>query len=335
LSEKNARAQVISKYCVAPPNVSINLVDFDLAHAAELRGAVSEISVAWCDPMPSRGRNMSYKTIMVHLTAGVSNQSRIALARNLAAKFDARLIGVAASELSPPLYFTDGGAGQKFIDEGEEAIKSILSALEKEFYEGLDRARFQSEWRSSREMPTQYIAKEARAADLIVTGSSRSVVLSDAFAFADSSDLVMEVGRPLLIVPDSVAWLDPRSCLVAWKETAEARRAIVDAMPFLRMAKEVSVVQAVEGGGHLSIGAAHRQVRDVVGWLGWHGISATPIVVEAERDVSHQLAQIGSDVGAGLIVAGAYGHSRLREWVFGGATRHFLQNSDRCVLLSR
>lgn len=276
---------------------------------------------------------MSYKTIMVHLTAGVSNQSRIALARYLAAKFDARLIGIAASELSPPLYFTDGEAGQRVLDEGEQAIKSMLSALEKEFHQGLDGAGIPSEWRSSREMPTQYIAKEARAADLIVTGSSRSIVLSDAFASADSSDLVMEAGRPLLIVPDSITWLDPRSSLIAWKDTAEARRAIVDAMPFLQMGKEVSVVEVVEG--EHSIEAAQRQVRDVVGWLGCHGVSATPIVVEAESDVSRQLEQISSAVGAGLIVAGAYGHSRLREWVFGGATRHFLQDSERCVLLSR
>lgn len=277
---------------------------------------------------------MSYKSIMVHLTAGGSNHARIALARNLAAKFDARLIGIAASELSPPLYFTDGEVGQRIIDESEESIKSTLSALEKEFYQGLDCAGLETEWRSSREMPTQYIAREARAADLIVTGRSQSIVLSDAFASADPSDLVMEGGRPLLIVPDSVTWLDSRNSLVAWKDTAEARRAIVDALPLLQIAKEVAVVELVEGK-HTSIEAAQRQVRDVAGWLACHGASATPIVVKAEKDVSDQLEQISSEVGAGLIVAGAYGHSRLREWVFGGATRHFLQDSERCVLLSR
>lgn len=277
---------------------------------------------------------MSYKTIMVHLAAGASNQSRVAVAKQLAERFEARLIGIAASELSPPLYFADGEAAQKVLSEGEDAIKSALSQLENEFYRDIDRASLASEWRCSRQMPTQYIANETRAADLIVTGRSNSIVLSDAFASADSSDLVMEAGRPLLIVPDSINWLDVRSSVIAWKDTAEARRAIVDALPLLQLSKDVSVVEIVEGDA-LSKEAAERHVRDVIGWLGCHGVMASPIVVDAQEQAGEQLDRIASEVGAGLIVAGAYGHSRLREWVFGGVTGYLLQASERCVLLSR
>ncbi len=260
--------------------------------------------------------------------------AQIAIAKHLAGRFEARLIGIAASELSPPLYFADGEAAQKVLSEGENAIKAALSQLETEFYRDVDRATLACEWRCARQMPTQYIANEARAADLIVTGRSNSIVLSDAFASADPSDLIMEAGRPLLIVPESGAWLDARSSMVAWKDTAEARRAIVDALPLLQLSKDVAVVGIIEGQ-FLSKEEAERQIRDVIGWLGCHGVIASPVVVDAQGQASEQLECIASDVGAGLIVAGAYGHSRLREWVFGGVTRHLMQASERCVLLSR
>ena len=276
---------------------------------------------------------MTYKTVMVNLAIGGVNKPRIAVAKQLAERFDARLIGVAASEITPPLYFADGGAGQKVFDEEGLAVDTALSALEKEFYEEAGCDSYRSEWRSSRQMPTRYVAQEARAADVIVTGQSLDVVLSDAFVSADASDLIMEAGRPLLVVPESARWIDLRSCVVAWKETAESRRAIADAIPFLQLAKDVAVVEIAEGG--TSSRAAQRYVQDVATWLGRHGISATSFVVERKGDIGDQLEHIARDAGAGLIVAGAYGHSRLRQWVFGGVTRHFLQKSERCALLSR
>jgi nucleotide-binding universal stress UspA family protein len=277
---------------------------------------------------------MSYKTIMVYLAVGAENRAKIAVAKHLADRFEARLIGIAASELSPPLYFADGEAAQKVLSEGEDAIKTALTQLEAEFDRDADRASSSCEWRCARQMPAQYIANEARAADLIVTGRSNSIVLSDAFTSADPSDLVMQVGRPLLIVPESGAWLDARSSIVAWKDTAEARRAIVDALPLLRMSKDVAVAGIIEGKS-LSKEESERQIQDVIGWLGCHGVIASPIVVDAQGQAGEQLERIASEVGAGLIVAGAYGHSRLREWVFGGVTRHLMQASERCVLLSR
>jgi nucleotide-binding universal stress UspA family protein len=276
---------------------------------------------------------MTYKTVMVNLAIGGINKPRIAVAKQVAERLDARLIGVTASEVSPPLYFSDGEAAQRMIDEGDAAIDAGFSTLEEEFYAEVGRDSCRSEWRSSRQMPTRYVAQEARAADVIVTGQSQDIVMSNAFASADASDLIMDAGRPLLIVPNSVRWIDFRNCLVAWKETAESRRVIADAIPLLLLAKDVTIVQIAEGD--VSSQAAQRHVQDVAAWLNCHGISAASFVVERKGDVSNQLELIAADAGAGLVVAGAYGHSRLREWVFGGVTRHFLQKSDRCALLSR
>ena len=83
---------------------------------------------------------------------------------------------------------------------------------------------------------------QARCADIIVSGG-QSPAFSDAFALASPKDLVMQAGRPLLVVPDSVNWLDLRSVLVAWKDTPEARRALADALPMLRKARDVTVAR--------------------------------------------------------------------------------------------
>ena len=122
--------------------------------------------------------------------------------------------------------------------------------------------------------------------------------------------------------------------LVAWKDTPEARRAIVAALPMLRKAKDVTVAEIVEAGG--SQPAAVARVRDVLTWLSRHGVSASELVPEQnqDRDAPAQLDAMAADLGAGVVVAGAYGHSRFRELILGGMTQHLITQAERCVLLS-
>ena len=77
------------------------------------------------------------------------------------------------------------------------------------------------------------------------------------------------------------------------------------------------------------------RVADVAAWLRSHGISANTIVPEKPAEVSEQLDKIAANVGAGAVIAGAYGHSRFREWVLSGVTRHLATESRRCAFLSR
>jgi nucleotide-binding universal stress UspA family protein len=102
----------------------------------------------------------------------------------------------------------------------------------------------------------------------------------------------------------------------------------------LRKAKNVTVAEVVEAGE--SRPAAVLRVRDVVGWLSRHGVAASELVPEnnSERDAAAALDRIAADVGAGVIVAGAYGHSRFRELILGGVTQHLITQTARCVLLS-
>lgn len=279
---------------------------------------------------------MTYATIMVSLASDQPNEWCLAVAGEMVERFDARVVGIAAAEFSPPLYFTSGEQADKMIELGRDAIKARLSELETEFRKVMmNRDAKRVEWRSDMEIPLRFVSREARAADIIVIGQSRGRAFTDPFARVDPSDLVMQAGRPMLVVPEAVGWLDLRSVLVGWKDTPEARRAIVDSLPLLAGAKNVTVAEIIEDGG--SREAALNRTHDVVTWLSHHDIAANALVQEesSTRDAAAALDRIASSVGAGLVIAGAYGHSRLRQWVLGGVTQYLASESTRCVLLSR
>jgi nucleotide-binding universal stress UspA family protein len=274
---------------------------------------------------------MTYATVMVNLALDQPNEARLEAAGQIAEKFDAGVVGIAASQFSPPLYFTSGEQAQNLIDQGQAALKKRISEMEAQFHGSVkNRAKF-VEWRSAIDFPARFILQQARCADLIVSGG-HSDALSDPFAMASPKDLVMQAGRPLLVVPDTANWLDLRSVLVAWKDTTEARRAIADSLPLLRKANYVTVAEIVEAGD--SRPAAVLRVRDVAAWLARHGVTATELVPEKHGAATDQLDKIAADIGAGVIVAGAYGHSRFRELILGGMTQHLITQTTRCVLLS-
>jgi nucleotide-binding universal stress UspA family protein len=270
---------------------------------------------------------------MVSLSLDQPNKARLAVAGQIAERFDAGMIGIVASAFSPPLYFTDGKQAQIAIDLEEESIKRRTLELEAQFRDAANNRATHIEWRCAIDFPARYVLREARSADIIVSGG-RSDALSDPFTTVTPRDLVMEAGRPLLVVPDSVDWLDPRSALVAWRDTPEARRAIVASLPMLRKAKDIAVAQIVEGDQNLVTAAA--RVRDVVTWLSRHGIRAVELVAaqDPDRDAFAQLDSMAAQVGAGIIVAGAYGHSRYLELILGGMTQYLISQTARCVLLS-
>jgi nucleotide-binding universal stress UspA family protein len=276
---------------------------------------------------------MTYATVMVCLALDQSNEARLQIAGELAERFEADIVGVAAAQFAPPLYFTDGAAAQRLIDQEEASVKRRLADLEAQFRTATRNRGGRAEWRSAMDFPARFVLAQARCADIVVSGG-QSPAFSDAFALASPKDLVMQAGRPLLVVPDHVNRLDLRSIMVAWKDTPEARRAVADALPMLRKARDVAIVEIPEHGDDRS--AAMVRVADVAAWLARNGVIATARVPEAAANepAAIQLERIAGDVGAGLIVAGAYGHSRFRELILGGVTEYLVTQSARSVLLS-
>ncbi|MEZ5822590.1 MAG: universal stress protein [Bradyrhizobium sp.] len=275
---------------------------------------------------------MTYATAMVSLAVDQPNEALLEVTGQLAAQCSSKVIGIAAAMFSPPMYFLEGAASQELLDQGEAAIAKRMAELESRFRAAMHGRAKDVEWRHAMDLPARYVAREARAADLVIVAGDADKVL-DPFSMAGPSDLVLQTGRPLLVVPPSVKWLDLRSALVAWKDCAEARRAVADALPLLAKVKEVTVAGIAEDDG--SQEAVRRQTADVVGWLSRHGIAARSQVPERSGNAIAQLDRIAADTGAGVVVAGAYGRSRFREWVLGGVTQHLVGQSSRCVLLSR
>jgi nucleotide-binding universal stress UspA family protein len=137
---------------------------------------------------------MDYKTVMVGLALDRPNDASLRVAGDLAERFGARIIGVAASDIRPPMYFADGDFAQKLLDEEAAAIERRLSELEAEFRAAVERGATALEWRSARSFPVPYLLQQARAADILVIGA-RPETLVDPSSAPDPSDLVMQAGR--------------------------------------------------------------------------------------------------------------------------------------------
>jgi nucleotide-binding universal stress UspA family protein len=272
---------------------------------------------------------MTYSTLMVHLDLDRPNDTRLQIAGDLAERFDARLIGIAAADIQP-LYYMEGAAAQDLLEQDRARLKSQIADCEAQFRRLLKGRAGKIEWRSALDWPIDFVTRNARAADLIITGAQSG--RTDSTRQINSGELVLRAGRPVLAVPQQVEWLKLNNMVVAWKDTREARRAVSDALPLLHKAREVVVVELLEPGADQV--AAKARVDDVAGWLVRRGIAASSIATKALIGVSDRLAILAQDEGAGIIVAGAYGHTRFQEWVFGGVTRDLLGQQKCCALLS-
>jgi nucleotide-binding universal stress UspA family protein len=283
-------------------------------------------------PAPVKGSSTARPTLLVHLDLDADNGGVLAVAAQLAERLNAGVIGVAVRQPVEMTYVSAHLSGE-LIDLDRELGKQSLAKAEAEFLKGLgDRAPW-VQWRgvTTTESLADHVAREARAADLILTGPDVGVGFANSSVRMSVGDLVMRAGRPVLIVPDAAKGLDLEHVLVAWKDTREARRAIADALPLLALAGEVTVVEIADPDDMIS---ARERLADVALWLERHGITASVQVVEAERSDSTRLAALARSKRAGLVVAGAYGRTRLLEWVFGGVTCDLMMHPARCTLLS-
>ncbi len=274
---------------------------------------------------------MAYSSLMVHLDLYQPNDARLRVAGDLAEQFDAKLIGVAACQPQPMVY-ADGSFALSLVEKLQAEAEEKLGALQQQFKAAVHNRSTDTEWRSAFASPAEFVAQEARAADLVITGSDQGGGLTDPLWRLDPSELVMNLGRPMMVVPPETNRLSLQRVVVGWKDTREARRAIVDALPLLQKAKEVTVVEVVESDDDRS--AANRHVSDVAAWLGRHRVEARHRVPKLHGNATEQLMNQANEIGADVIVAGAYGHTRLREWIFGGVTSDLMLQSKHCALLS-
>ncbi|KQU87765.1 universal stress protein [Mesorhizobium sp. Root102] len=264
---------------------------------------------------------MSYKSIVLNLDIDGMVAPVIKLGVDLAQRFDARLIGLSAADVPPPVVMEGGVAfeGESMMRQ-RESIERRIEDLRAEF-ESLAGASVDTEWRGAVGNPTRLLIDSARLADLIVTASPEGASSGNVHRSTDLGNLILQSGRPVLVAATNQEDFRINKVLVGWKDTREARRAVTDAMPFLQMAQEVRVITIEDD----ATDETWNSLDDVVALLSFHGVKATAEVFPEKSD-GGTIADVAHAMHADLIISGAYGHSRFREWIFGGATRSLLEN---------
>jgi nucleotide-binding universal stress UspA family protein len=275
---------------------------------------------------------MPLKDLLVYVSTDPAGTARVDVAARLAVYHDAHLTGLHVMEWASIPGYVQAQLPPDFLRMEGQRLREEAAAAERIYTSRARAVGARAEWRAIEGEIVDTVQLHARYADLAVVGQGVDL---DGAPFALTllpEELVLAVGRPVLVVPryGTFPALGDH-VLVAWNGSREATRAVNDALPILQRATKVTVVSVNPQG------AADRRVpsADITLHLARHGINATAAqTAAAEISIGDVLLSYAADLGADLIIAGAYGHSRLREMVLGGATHHLLQHMTVPVLFS-
>jgi nucleotide-binding universal stress UspA family protein len=286
--------------------------------------------------MPGDGL-MSYKDLLVVLDSEAPARRRIDLAAALAERFGAHLVGLYPLPIpEAPRHFGyyDPALLDPFFAELRERARETADKLREVFEHVTSLRGLSAEWRVIAEGPEADPALHARYVDLTILGQLDPDRGETEMIRPRPEQVTLASGRPILVVPYAGRFETVgRRVLIGWNATREAARAVNDAMPLLAAAEAVTVlaIDPREGpDGHGELPGA-----DISLHLARHGVKAEiERTVSADLPVGDVLLSRAADLGADLLVMGAYGHSRARELLLGGATRSLLRSMTVPVLMS-
>lgn len=279
---------------------------------------------------------MAYKSILTVLsdtrqTAQLDAAER--LTRHEDGHLDILCLGL---DLSQPGYYFPGGTPYVFQD-GLDSAETDAEALKAAVTERLTN-RAGLCWHAAAAVAqiggvTNLIGQRARYSDLAVLqgpygedapGSAETVIEAAMF----------EGGCPILVVPQAgLVSTEFKRVLIAWNQSTEAMSAVRRALPLLRLAESVEI--AVIDPGRSGVERAEPG-QALAQMLTRHGVKAEiSVIARTAPSISEEINRRATETGADLIVMGAYGHSRFREAILGGATRNMLQKSKLPVFMAR
>lgn len=277
---------------------------------------------------------MSYKTILVHLNDPRRAERLLGAALAVAGSDKVHLIGLhLAPSLAaiPPLAVPYAGDVVNVAIAEERDTAARVKAIFDRVTAGQPVV---AEWRSVEVLAgdlAEIVVQHGRVADLVIASQT-----DPDWDFAPVLDfperLALSAGRPVLVIPNAGALTEiGRSVLIAWNGSREASRAVFDAMPLLQRAASVRVLGLSEparrGAGEPDISLAATLAR--------HGVKAEAVQsVARSGEIGEAILSRLAETDADLLVMGAWGHSRLRELVFGGVTRHISRHMSVPTLLS-
>lgn len=282
---------------------------------------------------------MELKSILVALDGTPTTRSRLEIAASLAARYGAHLIGLHAA--FPADGLPNLGYFERFhrplfepiYREFAEKTQAEAALNRQTFEEVVRRQGLSGEWRCVEGYPSGIAALHGRYVDLIILGQPGPAG-EIAFFQPLPEEVVLAAGRPVLIIPYAGTWDDiGRRVMIGWNASREATRAVNDAMPLLAGADNVTVLTidpTEKPAGHGEIPGA-----DIALHLARHGVrAAAEATVSSDIDAGEILLSRANDLSADLLVMGAYGHSRVRELLLGGATRTVLDSMTVPVLMA-
>ena len=279
-----------------------------------------------------------YKTIVVHVDGRPEQESRMRAAAVLAADQGAHVVGSAATGISWfdfALLTSNIGApipADDFTVMREAAVQRLQGFTEQAAHLGIA----SSEARLAEDVADACLLLQSRYADLVILSQD-----ADGGPATDAPARVrglpervsLRGTRPVLVVPD--AWRGaalPGTVVAGWDGGPCALRAIAAALPLLQRTDSVKL--ALVNPEHLPGLHGEEPGADMALYLARHGVKVEVVVERTGATAGNTLAALARDCGAGLMVSGAYGHNRFREWVLGGVTRELLERAPVPLLIA-
>lgn len=288
---------------------------------------------------------MSIKTLLAPVCGLERDRSTLATAFLVAEQFAAH-VEVAFARLSPSETVPLVGEGMSgtIVEQLMQSAETEWATRAKNARRGFDAAvgasgvpmhdtppgpgSASASWREEEGREEEMVARLGQLSDLVVLGRAGTPEEDLQFTLSLEAALLAG-GRPVLLAPAGMPETIGRRIAIAWRGSSDCARAVGGAMPFLQKAESVTV---------LTVGTSRTEssrAAELVSHLAWHVIPATARTIEARADgVGATLLAAAEEEGADLFVMGGYGHSRMREMILGGVTRHVISHADIPVVMA-
>lgn len=278
---------------------------------------------------------MTPKDIVVFIEEEAGQRERLAFVAALAELWQAHLVATfvpAVLGSNRHAGFAIGGALAEMLRQHHSVMEKAQQRCRELFEQLVANRGFTHEWRFADQEVGEALMLHARHVGLAIVGPPAHGS-QPATNLSLSEDMIFASGRPTLLLPrDWPATRLPQRIVIGWNASREAARAIADAMPFLIAARAVHLVVVPDPGISHLLGA--NPGADISRHLARHGVPVTLEQIQGE-DAGPVLLERIAALDADLLVVGAYGRSRISEFVFGGVTRTMLACAPCPILLSR
>ena len=270
------------------------------------------------------------KDIIVHVDDAAHASPSARIAAGLAARSGAHLLGVHCVNLPSVPAMVDFDIPDDIRKAQREMFESAAEAARETFEAACAAADTPGQWLCETGAPVSLLARHALVSDLLVVRRTHPDAAGQSPATL-AGDVVLSTRRPVLVVPPDCAVEDMVGPMtVAWNDSPESARAIADAMPVLALASAVHVVWVSPDDPAQAQGSLDR----LCSHLDRHEVSSSGQIIEGPTDAAPALLDFARRNHSRCVVIGAYGHSRMRELLFGGVTEHMLHHSELPVLMS-